>query len=85
MWLPLVDPGDPALVRGRLRLSVRAASVEGMERQLWRRLLPLADLDGTGRLTHDQFASLMQVSAEIKFAFVKGITLRGSSREKLGP
>lgn len=60
-WLPLVDPGDATLVRGRVRVSVRAASVAGMEHQLWRRLLPLADLDGNGALTHDEFAALLEV------------------------
>ena len=61
VWLPLVDPGDAAAVRGRLRLTVRAATVEGMEQQLWRRLLPLADLDGDGRLTLAEFGGLLEV------------------------
>lgn len=65
VWVPLVDPGDAAAVLGRLRLSVRAASVEAMEHQLWRRLLPLADLDGNGTLTHDEFASLLEVGCAL--------------------
>jgi hypothetical protein len=63
-WVPLVDPGDSARVCGRVRVSVRAASPTGLEQQLWRRLLPLADLNGDGLLTEQEFEGLLAVRCE---------------------
>lgn len=61
-WLPLADPGDASRICGRIRVTVRAASIEAMEQQLWRRLLPLADLDGDGRLTAAEFSALLEAT-----------------------
>ena len=60
-WLPLVDPGNDSKVCGRVRVSVRATSIELLEQQLWRRLLPIMDLNGDGLLTRDEFGSLLEV------------------------
>ena len=62
VWLPLVDPGDASRICGRIRVTVRAASIEAMEQQVWRRLLPLADLDGDGRLTAAEFSALLEAT-----------------------
>lgn len=61
VWLPLVDPGNASKVCGRVRVSVRATSIELLEQQLWRRLLPIMDLNGDGLLTRDEFGSLLEV------------------------
>lgn len=61
VWLPLVDPGNDSKVCGRVRVSVRATSIELLEQQLWRRLLPIMDLNGDGLLTRDEFGSLLEV------------------------
>ena len=60
-WLALVDPGDPTRTLGRVRVSVRATTPEALERRLWRELLALADLDGDGALSAEEFASLLEV------------------------
>ena len=62
VWLPLVDPGDASRVCGRVRVSVRATSIETLEQQLWRRLLPIVDMDGDGLLTRHEFSALLEVS-----------------------
>lgn len=61
VWLPLVDPGDDSKVCGRVRVSVRATSIETLEQQLWRRLLPIVDLNGDGLLTREEFGALLEV------------------------
>ncbi|KAL4459065.1 hypothetical protein ABPG75_013930 [Micractinium tetrahymenae] len=58
-WLPLVDPADSTRVLGRVRVTVRASSPAGLEQQLWRRLLGLADLDGNGTLSYEEFEALL--------------------------
>lgn len=59
-WVDLVDPAEPTNVRGRVRVSGAATSMEGLEAQLWRRLLPLADFDGTGALEESEFVALLK-------------------------
>ncbi|KAI7845326.1 hypothetical protein COHA_001168 [Chlorella ohadii] len=60
VWLPLVDPGNDSKVCGRVRVSVRATSIETLEQQLWRRLLPIVDLNGDGLLTREEFGALLE-------------------------
>lgn len=59
-WVDLTpaDPNDPH--PGRIRLSGRAASCPELERQLWRRLLPLADWSGNGCLELEEFSHLLK-------------------------
>ena len=60
-WVDLTpaDPTDPT--PGRIRLSGQAARYPELERQLWRRLLPLADWSGDGRLELPEFSHLLKV------------------------
>ncbi|GAB4820295.1 hypothetical protein N2152v2_007341 [Parachlorella kessleri] len=58
-WFDLVDPSDSGLVKGRIRLSGEACSLGDLERQLWRRLLPIADWNGDGTLSLEEFTVLM--------------------------
>lgn len=60
-WLPLADPGDAGQVLGRVRVTVRASTPAGLEQQLWRRLLTLADLDCDGTLSGEEFEALLAV------------------------
>lgn len=71
VWLPLVDPGDASRVCGRVRVSVRATSIETLEQQLWRRLLPIVDMDGDGLLTRNEFSALLEVSHQMMAEVVK--------------
>ena len=43
-------------------LAGEACSLGDLERQLWRRLLPIADWNGDGTLSLEEFTVLMHVS-----------------------
>lgn len=55
------DPSDSTVTVGRVLLSVESATLENLEKQFWRRVLCIADLDGDGALSCDEFTTLMQV------------------------
>lgn len=56
----LVDPCYKTQVIGTINVCAEASSVEDLERQFWKRLLALVDLNGDGVLHFDEFAELMQ-------------------------
>ena len=60
-WHPLTDPANSAAVVGQVRISVRASGLQDLERQLWRRVLPLVDFNGDKHLGLDEFEALMRV------------------------
>lgn len=57
----LQDPSDSTVMVGRVHLSVESATLANLEQQFWGRVLSIADLNGDGQLSCDEFSMLMQV------------------------
>jgi len=55
----LVDPENSTQVVGTVLLSGHASTLEDLEKQVWERLLLLADWDGNGALSESEFGVLM--------------------------
>jgi hypothetical protein len=59
-WIPLLDPSDAQNVMGRVRVSAEASTLADLSRQVWDKLLPLADFNGDGRLEEGELGVLLQ-------------------------
>lgn len=58
-WHDLQDPSDSTVKMGRVHLSVESATLANLEQQFWGRVLTIADLDGDGELSSEEFIMLM--------------------------
>lgn len=54
------DPADSTVMVGKVQLSVESANLANLEQQFWGRVLSIADLNGDGELSGDEFSMLMQ-------------------------
>lgn len=59
-WHDLVDPSDPKIVRGRALLKCQVSTLLELERQVWHRLLALADFSGNGQLNFEELETLLK-------------------------
>lgn len=59
-WHDLVDPADPKNIKGRVLIRCQASTVLDLERQLWKRLLALADFTGDCLLSAEEFETLLR-------------------------
>jgi len=59
-WHNLVDPSDPKLVRGRALIKCQVSTLLELERQVWHRLLALADFSGNGQLNFEELETLLK-------------------------
>ena len=71
VWLQ--DPADSTVMVGKVQLGVESATLANLEQQFWGRVLSIADLDGDGQLSCDEFSMLMQVWAYISRILGLGI------------
>ena len=56
------DPADSTRTVGSINLTIQSSTLQNLEHQFWGRVLGIADLNGDGELSLEEFVMLMQAS-----------------------
>jgi len=61
-YLTSQDPADSSHTVGSIVLTIQSTTLQNLEHQFWGRVLGIADLNGDGELSLEEFVMLMQAS-----------------------